>query len=164
MVLLLITLISILVISLTHTGLLFYSQYLVFLYFVISLSRNKKISFSEILIIAIYLLVLFLFLSSSESSKLQVLEICNSIKDFVKNDCVNRGQFFWLYRPMTEYFDVKLIRSDVNLIKEQRVKINKGPFIFKKGTVNKMSYNKVIISIESININLALNKSSVVAA
>ena len=106
--LLLITLISILVISLTHTGLLFYSQYLVFLYFVISLSRNKKISFSEILIIAIYLLVLFLFLSSSESSKLQVLEICNSIKDFVKNDCVNRGQFFWLYRPMTEYFDVKL--------------------------------------------------------
>ena len=34
--LLLITLISILVISLTHTGLLFYSQYLVFLYFVIS--------------------------------------------------------------------------------------------------------------------------------
>ena len=106
--LLLITLISILVISLTHTGLLFYSQYLVFLYFVISLSRNKKISFSEILIITIYLLVLFLFLFSSESSKSQVLEICNSIKDFVKNDCVNRGQFFWLYRPMTEYFDVKL--------------------------------------------------------
>ena len=59
---LLITLISILVISLTHTGLLFYSQYLVFLYFLISLSRNKEISFSEILIIAIYLLVLFLFL------------------------------------------------------------------------------------------------------
>ena len=106
--LLLITLISILVISLTHTGLLFFSQYLVFLYFIISLSRNKKISFYEILIIAIYLLVLFLFLSSSESSKSQVLEICNSVKDFVKNDCVNRGQFFWLYRPMTEYFDVKL--------------------------------------------------------
>ena len=106
--LLLITLISILVISLTHTGLLFYSQYLVFLYFLISLSRNKEISFSEILIIAIYLLVLFLFLFSSESSKSQVLEICNSVKDFVKNDCVNKGQFFWLYRPMTEYFDVKL--------------------------------------------------------
>ncbi len=106
--LLLITLISILVISLTHTGLLFYSQYLVFLYFLISLSRNKEISFSEILVIAIYLLVLSLFLFSSESSKSQVLEICNSVKDFVKNDCVNRGQFFWLYRPMTEYFDVKL--------------------------------------------------------
>jgi len=65
---------------------------------------------------------------------------------------------------LKDYFDGKLMRSDVNLVKGQRVKINKGPFIFKKGTVNKMSCNKVIISIESININLVLNKSSVVAA
>ena len=65
---------------------------------------------------------------------------------------------------LRDYFDGKLIASDVNLVKGQRVKINKGPFIFKKGTVNKMSYNKVIISIESMNINLVLNKSSVVAA
>ena len=57
-----------------------------------------------------------------------------------------------------------MIASDVNLVKGQRVKINKGPFIFKRGTINKMSYNKVIISIESMNINLVLNKSSVVAA
>ena len=65
---------------------------------------------------------------------------------------------------LKDYFDGKTIDCDVNLIKGQRVKINKGPFIFKKGTVNKISYNKVIISIESININLVLNKSSVVAA
>ena len=65
---------------------------------------------------------------------------------------------------LKDYFDGKLITSDVNLVKGQRVKVNKGPFIFKKGTVNKTSYNKVIISIESININLVLNKSSVVAA
>ncbi len=65
---------------------------------------------------------------------------------------------------LKDYFDGKIIDCDVNLIKGQRVKINKGPFIFKKGTVNKISYNKVIISIESININLVLNKSSVVAA
>jgi len=65
---------------------------------------------------------------------------------------------------LRDYFDRKLIASDVNLVKGQRVKINKGPFIFKRGTINKMSYNKVIISIESMNINLVLNKSSVVAA
>ena len=65
---------------------------------------------------------------------------------------------------LREYFDGKVIASDVNLVKGQRVKINKGPFIFKRGTINKMSYNKVIISIESMNINLVLNKSSVVAA
>ena len=65
---------------------------------------------------------------------------------------------------LKDYFDGKSIPSDDNLVKGQRVKINTGPFIFKKGTVNKMSCNKVIISIESININLVLNKSSVVAA
>ena len=65
---------------------------------------------------------------------------------------------------LRDYFDGKLIASDVNLVKGQRVKINKGPFIFKRGTINKMSYNKVIISIESMNINLVLNRSSVVAA
>ena len=65
---------------------------------------------------------------------------------------------------LKDYFDGKSITSDDNLVKGQRVKINTGPFMFKKGTVNKMSCNKVIISIESININLVLNKSSVVAA
>ena len=40
-------------------------------------------------------------------SKAQVAEICKSINDFVKDDCINRGQFLWLYSPMTEYFDVK---------------------------------------------------------
>ena len=65
---------------------------------------------------------------------------------------------------LKDYFDGKLIDYDVNLVKGQRVKINTGPFIFKKGTINKISYNKVFINIDSININLILNKSSVVAA
>jgi len=65
---------------------------------------------------------------------------------------------------LKDYFSGKLIASNVNLVQGQRVKINKGPFIFKKGTVNKIGCNKVIINIESININLILSKSSVVAA
>jgi len=65
---------------------------------------------------------------------------------------------------LKDYFDGKLITCDVNLVKGQRVKINTGPFIFKKGTLTKMSCNKVVINIDSININLILSKSSVVAA
>ena len=65
---------------------------------------------------------------------------------------------------LKDYFDGNLMVSDINLIQGQRVKINSGPFIFKKGTVNKISCNKVIINVDSININLVLNKSSVVAA
>ena len=71
-----------------------------------------------------------------------------------------------LANPITlkNYFDGKTIDCSVNLVKGQRVKINTGPFIFKKGTINKMSYNKVVINIDSINIHLILSKSSVVAA
>ena len=65
---------------------------------------------------------------------------------------------------LKDYFSGKLIACNVNLVQGQRVKINRGPFIFKKGTVNKIGCNKVIINIESININLILSKSSVVAA
>ena len=65
---------------------------------------------------------------------------------------------------LKDYFDGKLVTCDVNLVKGQRVKISTGPFVFKKGIVTKMSCNKVVINIDSININLVLSKSSVVAA
>tara|TARA_B100001175_G_scaffold272008_1_gene244948 strand:- start:26 stop:502 length:477 start_codon:yes stop_codon:yes gene_type:complete len=46
----------------------------------------------------------------------------------------------------------------------QKIRIQSGPFISKNGIINKISYNKVIITLESINLNLVLNRSSVVAA
>ena len=64
---------------------------------------------------------------------------------------------------LKDYFNGKLITCDVNLVRGQRVKINTGPFISKKGTVTKISCNKVVINIDSINIHLILSKSSVVA-
>ena len=54
--------------------------------------------------------------------------------------------------------------GSLDLFKGQKIKVNSGPFIFKKGTVNKVSCNKVVISIDAMNISLILNKSSVVAA
>ena len=56
------------------------------------------------------------------------------------------------------------IERGVNFYKGQKIKVSSGPFIYKRGTVSKTNCNKVIINIESININLVLNKSSVVAA
>ena len=51
-----------------------------------------------------------------------------------------------------------------NLFEGQKIKIGSGPFIYKKGTINKIGCNKVVINIEAINISLVLNKSSVTAA
>ena len=79
----------------------------------------------------------------------------NGMPAIIKNDEIT---------TLKDYFDGNLMVSDINLVQGQRVKINSGPFIFKKGTVNKISCNKVIINVDSININLVVNKSSVVAA
>ena len=41
-------------------------------------------------------------------TKTQVLEICDSIKNFVKGDCINRGQFLWLYSSLSEHMNITL--------------------------------------------------------
>ena len=56
------------------------------------------------------------------------------------------------------------ISSVDNFETGQKIKIQSGPFLFKKGVINKINYNKIVITLESINLNLVLNKSSVVAA
>ena len=53
--------------------------------------------------------------------------------------------------------------SRSNLIEGQKIRIDSGPFIFKKGTIDKISCNKVVVKIEAINMSLILNKSSVIA-
>ena len=54
--------------------------------------------------------------------------------------------------------------TEISFYEGQNIKVCSGPFMLKKGIVNKVSDSKVVINIESININLILNKSSVVAA
>jgi len=122
-----ITLLIVLVLSLTHTGLLFYSPYLLFLFFLIKVSRNKKISFLEIFIITAFLLIVFLLIYFNQGSKTQVIEICSSIKNFVKDNCENRGQFLWLYSSMTEYVDVK---SRLNLSTNFLIYLSSLFFVF----------------------------------
>ncbi|MAR25826.1 MAG: hypothetical protein CMC50_00120 [Flavobacteriaceae bacterium] len=56
------------------------------------------------------------------------------------------------------------INSVDNFETGQKIKIKSGPFGSNNGIINKISYNKVIITLESINLNLVLNKSSIVAA
>ena len=69
--------------------------------------------------------------------------------------------------------EIKIIKDQLNGVNinsvdsfetGQKIRIQSGPFIFKEGIIKKTSYNKVMISLESININLVINKSSVVAA
>ena len=65
---------------------------------------------------------------------------------------------------LKRYLNGDPIDTAVSFYKGQKIKVSCGPFIYKKGTISKINCSKVIINIESININLVLNKSSVVAA
>ncbi len=65
---------------------------------------------------------------------------------------------------LKRYLSGAPINNEINLNQGQKIKVNSGPFIYKKGVISKINCNKVIICIESINIKLVLDKSSVVAA
>ena len=94
-------------ISLSHSGLLFYIPYLIFLFILIKINRNEKIDFREILIILIGTTFVLIFIYSNQGSKFQVIEICNSIKNFVLENCQNRAQFGWLSTPVEEHMKFK---------------------------------------------------------
>ena len=65
---------------------------------------------------------------------------------------------------MKRHLNGELLKTAKSFYDGQRIKVCSGPFIYKKGTVNKVRDSKIIINIESINMSLIINKSSVVAA
>ena len=99
---------SISLISLSHSGLLFYTPYLVFLFFLIKINRNEVISFKDILFILLSLFIILFLIFLNQGTVTQVEEICQSIKQFVIEDCKNSGQFLWLSTPANEHMNFKL--------------------------------------------------------
>ena len=65
---------------------------------------------------------------------------------------------------LKRYLSGDSINTQVDFYLGQKIKVNSGPFIYKKGEISRINCSKVIVNIESININLVLNRSSVVAA
>ena len=65
---------------------------------------------------------------------------------------------------MKRYLNGELLKAERNFYNGQNIKICSGPFVFKKGTVNKVRDNKIVVNLESLNISLILNKTSVLAA
>jgi len=93
--------------SLTHSGLLFYIPYLIFIFLLVKIERDKKLKYTELFIILLSMLSVLLLITFNQGSKLQVIEICSSIKSFVLDDCPNEGQFFWLAAPVKDHIGFK---------------------------------------------------------
>ncbi len=96
-ILLSLVLLLLIFVSLSHSGLLFYTPYIIFLFFLIKFSRNESVNFYEFFsIIFILLLIVFLILFNQEASVFKIKEICDSVKKFVIENCENTGQFYSL--------------------------------------------------------------------
>ena len=65
---------------------------------------------------------------------------------------------------MKRYLNGETFNSEKSFYGGQKIKICSGPFVLKKGIVNKIGDKKIIVNLESLNISLVLNKTSVVAA
>ena len=65
---------------------------------------------------------------------------------------------------MKRYLNGETFNSEKSFYGGQKIKICSGQFVLKKGIVNKIGDKKIIVNLESLNISLVLNKTSVVAA
>ena len=106
---LLITLIFFLILtSLSHTGFLFYSPYLIFIYYLIMKKKKIHISFFKKIILSITLILMFSLILLNQGNQLQVEEICNSIKMYILENCSNQGQMVWLSGNLDNYLFQKI--------------------------------------------------------
>ncbi|MFL2878160.1 MAG: hypothetical protein ACJZ4R_00885 [Candidatus Pelagibacter sp.] len=90
------TILAIIFLGLSHSVFLFYSPYLVFLFFLIKSNRNIKIKTYEIFSFPICILAIFLLIFFNQGNETIVYEICNSVKGYVSSECSNEGQMYWL--------------------------------------------------------------------
>ena len=110
--LLILKVLSIFYLCLSHSIFLFYTPYLLFLYFLIKSSRKILISWGEILIFLISILTIFLLIYFNQGNELVVSEICQSVKNFVSTNCEESGQMFWLGQDAKSHISVQTIKPD----------------------------------------------------
>ena len=102
-------LISIVTLSLTHTGFLFYAPYLICLYFLSKASKNIKFTNLDIVSIIFTMIFLYILIYNFTGSQAHVLEICKSIKNFISNECGKADMIAWIAKDTSEYISTKTL-------------------------------------------------------
>jgi len=105
----LILIFSLVVLCLSHSGFLFYSQYLLFLYLLIKFKRNLKINIYEFGITTFTLLLMLMLILLNQGTEFNTTEICLSVKNYVSDKCMLDGQVYWLQHDYERYIHEKTI-------------------------------------------------------
>ena len=93
--------------TLSHSGFLFYTPYLLFLYFLIKIKKRSKVKITEIAVITISLILITILIMFNQGTENQVKDICESIKNFVSENCGKAGQTYWLINNYDDYLFAK---------------------------------------------------------
>ena len=99
--------VAILILCFSHASFIFYSPYLIFLYFLIKQNRNLKIKKLEIFSIILTILITAISLQYFSGSEIITKQICLSVKEFANKSCGIDDQLFWLSMP----FDIRIPRQ-----------------------------------------------------
>lgn len=95
------------VVGLAHEGLIFYLLYLIVPFIFFYEFKNIKeiiINLAPISIVSFFLLLLNYYFRGSEQ---HVIDICNSVKNYVNSGCLTSGQIYSLKVPVQGYVDYK---------------------------------------------------------
>jgi hypothetical protein len=101
--LLILLILAITTICLSHSGFIFYTPYLLFLFFIIKLNRKETIKTFEIISLLGLLIFLLSLIYFNQGTKMHVEEICLSAKNFVSEQCTLHGQIQFLQNDLNTY-------------------------------------------------------------
>ena len=140
---------SIIFLTLSHSGFLFYSQYLIAIYFFSQMKINKKIENWKFAVYVVLILGLGILVNLFPGNETQVIKICNSVSSFSQDNCTNSGQIGWLINNMSNYLYEKIEFGLFTLINQFIIYLISFCFIF-IFLFKKIENSKFIISFKNI--------------
>ena len=144
-----IVILSIIFLTLSHSGFLFYSQYLIAIYFFSQIKINKKIENWKFAVYVVLILGLGILVNLFPGNETQVIKICNSVSSFSQDNCTNSGQIGWLINNMSNYLYEKIEFGLFTLINQFIIYLISFCFIF-IFLFKKIQNSKFIISFKNI--------------
>ncbi len=144
-----IVILSIIFLTLSHSGFLFYSQYLIVIYFFSQIKINKKIENWKFAVYMVLILGLGILVNLFPGNETQVIKICNSVSSFSQDNCTNSGQIGWLINNMSNYLYEKIEFGLFTLINHFIIYLISFCFIF-IFLFKKIENSKFIISFKNI--------------
>ena len=103
---------GIFILCLSHSAFLFYTPYLIFLFFLIKLKRKSAVKFYELFSLLLSIIIIFFLIFFNQGDSNIVSNICESVKNFVSPNCETAGQLYWLRNDVKSHISVQTVKLD----------------------------------------------------